>query len=283
VATKLSTTVGVKWLRNLITSGAAGANIASLTEGVRYLRATTGWTNTMTAYVARVIADGAVGYWRLDEAAGTNANDSSGLSADGTYTGGYTLNQAGVLPVSKATQFDGVDATDVEIPNHAALAAINGTQAITIEAWVKPTSLVGLGAFDIFFGFPGELGSYMALLNPSGFVNFAFELVIGGVQREASTGVAYAPLITTTRWHHVVGTYDGANQRLYVDGVIQSVNPQTGNLTIGAGGIRLGAWGAGTLAYPGYMQEAAIYPTALTAEQISNHYKVGIGTIPFVG
>jgi hypothetical protein len=43
---------------------------------------------------------------------------------------------------------------------------------------------------------------------------------------------------TDSQFHHVAGTYDGANVRLYLDGVLASVQPLTSPLRTDADGFR---------------------------------------------
>src|SRR5215470_7590906 len=86
----------------------------------------------MSAYSSKVIADGAVAYWRLNETSGTTAVDVIGGN-NGTISGGVTLNQAGALTDGdKAMTFNGTGRIDVA---KAAYSAI-GTGPLTLEAWV---------------------------------------------------------------------------------------------------------------------------------------------------
>jgi hypothetical protein len=78
-------------------------------------------------------------------------------------------------------------------------------------------------------------------------------------------------------WSHVVGTFDGTTARLYVNGVAVAsaalsgpYQPQARNpLWIGQGEI------GNNLYFPGQVQEAAVYATALSSAQVQHHYSVG--------
>ena len=49
-----------------------------------------------------------------------------------------------------------------------------------------------------------------------------------GRSRSADTDMAVGP--GQARWHHIVTTYDGATQSIYVDGVLQASQAKTGNI-----------------------------------------------------
>src|SRR5262245_25009712 len=91
----------------------------------------------MSAYSDRVIADGAIAYWRLGETSGTTAVDVVG-GKNGTISGGVTLNQGGALvDGDRALGFDG-STSYIDMGDVNALEFPNG--AFTLELWTKYTS-----------------------------------------------------------------------------------------------------------------------------------------------
>ena len=81
-------------------------------------------------------------------------------------------------------------------------------------------------------------------------------------------------------WHHAVGTYDNGVMKLYVDGVL------AGSQTVGQASLYYGWWRVGydnTNSWSGggatqtgmVVDEAAVYPYALTADQVVAHYNAG--------
>jgi hypothetical protein len=78
--------------------------------------------------------------------------------------------------------------------------------------------------------------------------------------------------------YHLVGTYDGTNLRLYVNGVLERTAARTGAVNDSASGGTIAPGGWGTLPSPrynGHIDEVAIYPTALTTTRIQAHFSEG--------
>ena len=69
---------------------------------------------TATGYSGEVLADSPRAYWRLGEASGTSAADSSGNNRTGTYLNTPTLSQTGALTAdtNTAVAFNGTPAND---------------------------------------------------------------------------------------------------------------------------------------------------------------------------
>ena len=102
-----------------------------LSFGQQWLRCSVG-----ADYPQSVLADGPLGYWRLQEASGTTAVDSSGNGRPGVYQGGVVLGQAGAIAGSSAAAFDGVDDQVVVSTDTGGLSPAR----VTVEAWVKSTT-----------------------------------------------------------------------------------------------------------------------------------------------
>lgn len=80
-----------------------------------------------------------VALWMMDETVGTTADNAEGTSArDGTYTGGFTLNQAGPVSGTSSVALNGTTGY-VSIPNVAALYA----DPIIYEQWFKLDTVSG--------------------------------------------------------------------------------------------------------------------------------------------
>lgn len=209
----------------------------------------------MSAYSDKVLADGATLYLRLDETSGTTVTSKVG-GYTGTISGGVTLNQPGALADGdKAMAFDGTGT--ITAP---AIAAVNNTTSLSAEIWVRLNTLVATRVAM-------QLGAGAANSNVQANTaanNWRWELFIGGTVAVTAAGL-------DTSWHHLVITYDGANVRLYRDGVLSATTPATGVTTI-TGSLLIGNFSSAGFEWIGSIDDVAIYPTALTPAQISAHF-----------
>jgi hypothetical protein len=202
-------------------------------------------------YATLVIRDGALAYWRLDEASGLIARDRIGGN-NGTISGGVTLNQPGALAGDAAMAFDGTSSKII-----APVIAF-GT-AFTVEWWVKTSSVALVSC--VSNRLTGAVGGLFGLTGGKTYVYIqAFTLDLSG-SRFIADGI----------WHHVAITRTGATTTYFVDGVVDQ--SQTGAGTIDATNPVLIAADALGAFFPGILDEVAIYQTALTPAQILAHYQ----------
>ena len=202
-----------------------------------------------------------VGYWTFDDDAapgGTVQNSEDPGKGDGTLAGD-AFTSSGMLHLDGAGDY-------LQIPDHAILDAFESGNKVTISAWVKPDTL-------------DERPSIFSTRtsNSGGSLQFEAGTGSGGSQTLGVTtpGVWNAQaannILTPGQWSHVAYTKDGTTQKLYVNGVAQTLvtnNPQTfqnntADKVIGAG--------TNLLAYhyfAGAMKDVAIYDEALPAAQI---------------
>ena len=198
---------------------------------------------------------GIVGYWKLDEGQSTTARDVSGsgntgtLSATGsTWTNppaGVTFDDAAAVKLDGATGYVSLGTTN--------LPAANGTE--TISAWVKLGSTSGTQDF-------------VALGDGAG---HGVKLGLNGGTLAAFTW-AGASLVTGTTpvdgaWHNVVYSYDGTNNRLYVDGLAvpsTTTAHQSASTTV----AYLGTYDGASELYNGAIDDVRVYNTALSTAQV---------------
>ncbi len=94
------------------------------------------------------------------------------------------------------------------------------------------------------------------------------------------TSTTTANYTDTTLWHFVVGTYDGANQRLYVDGQLVDTDAQTGSLTNSGvaatvGSDLSGAANSAANFFHGDIDETFVTAETLSPGQIKSMYDIG--------
>ncbi|MFI6679329.1 LamG-like jellyroll fold domain-containing protein [Kribbella sp. NPDC050470] len=221
-----------------------------------------------TSYDQIINADGPQAYWRLGEPAGATASvDSSGQSNNGTYTG-VTLGTAGAIAGNTAMT------TSSSGGRMAGEKAYSMPQQFTVEAWVKQSGF-NRGGRIIGFGnskttSSGGGGDRMLYMRTNGTIVFG---VNDGSQRTLTSTSGKNDGL----WHHVVGTFDNGAMKLYVDGAL------AGSASVGQASLYYGWWRVGydnTNSWPGGgapqtgmgIDEAAVYPYALSAVQVQDHF-----------
>ena len=98
---------------------------------------------------------------------------------------------------------------------------------------------------------------------------------IGGVYRQHFGDT----VLEAGQTYHVAVTYDGANQRVYVNGELDSTpRAQTGSADTNNTNISIGTvWDGSSDPADAVVDEVAVYPTALSAATIAAHYALGVG------
>ena len=218
-------------------------------------------------YAPAVMADSPLGYWRLGEASGTVAADSSPYGRAGTYVNNPTLGATGALAgdANTAVGFDGVS-QKVNIPDDTGVR-LNGS--FSIEFWAK------LGAFantwpgilrkgDSFTGATGYLIWYSSDLRP------IFKRA--GIDGEKVTA---AGALSTSTYKHYVLTYDAAAGilRWYVNGAPDSTYSGLSYPT--NVDSSLVALGRGDQFGNEFLDDVAFYAYPLSSSQVSAHYSAG--------
>ncbi|MEY2432673.1 MAG: hypothetical protein QOC92_2398 [Acidimicrobiaceae bacterium] len=222
---------------------------------------TTGATPPLpSAYAAAVLADGPVSYWRLGEASGSVAADQRAANA-GAYGNGALLAQPSLLPADTANTsvaFDGVN-DQVSV---AQSSSLNLTSAFSLETWIKPTAIPAAGGWASVVTKPE---AYSLQFNGP---RLEFTIMQSGTRRRLQ---APAGAVVAGAAYHVVATYDGTTQRLYLNGAQVANAALTGAATTNNNPLRFASWdGAGEF-FKGVIDDVAVYNRTLSAAQVANH------------
>lgn len=267
-----------------------------------------GWpaaTFAQTNYYAGTVAgQSPVAYWRLNETTGTTAAAAvGGGGLNGTYFnfGGSNpaLDQQGPRPAgfpgflsdNVAKQFNGDSTTfnsttaytRVEVADQAALDI---TGALTISAWINPTSF-GTANRGIVAKYRGLLlpndtsvneRAYGFLVDASGKLQFVLSdngsfnnnFVLNG-----------STTVSTNAWQHVTAVYEpGVAMRIYRNGVLDGQKTTTLPTSIAntAAPLWIGQQFrlAGDSAFIGRIDEPAVFNAALSAQGIRTQYTAGV-------
>jgi len=182
-----------------------------------------------------------VGCWEFENNLLDHSGDNNnGIGTMVTYAAGKVGLAASVAP-----------AGHISVPDSTSLTPT----AVTIEAWIHPTTLPTGGARMGVFDNDGQYGAF---------------LITGGVQ--CSFGSVLLPFTTalpTNAWTHFACTFDGTTGHLYLDG--QDMANVGGGTALGAGSTSGGAIAGNSPTgdtLDGLIDQLRIWNVARTAQQI---------------
>jgi hypothetical protein len=210
--------------------------------------ATGSWTVTTAT-----TPTGLVAAYGFNTTTGTTATDATGNGLNGTITGA-THTTSGKF--GAALSFNGTNNVVTVADN----AKLDLTKGMTLEAWVRPSTLSGSRPVIIKERSDGP--AYGMYANTSTNNPAAYAAASGS---QNIRGTAQLPL---NAWHHLATTYDGATLRLYVDGVQVASRAIAGSISVSSGALRIGAnsvWGHW---FAGLIDEVRIYNRALSATEL---------------
>ena len=151
-------------------------------------------------------------------------------------------------------------------------STLSGETALTISAWVKPTSYGGAAAESfISTDKASPRGFYLGLYNAQ---NFRFAFTTNGVNLTAiNTATSTVDLNV---WQHILVTWDQVNLKLYKNGVLLNTVPTTfasnGTFTT-TNDLLIGVRQSPNVgAFPGNIDECAYWNTILSEDTIEKIY-----------
>jgi hypothetical protein len=157
------------------------------------------------------------------------------------------------------------------------------TTNLSVEAWIKPAAYNTTNAYESLVSYGREvIGSAWALQEtPQSALTFYLKVNGGSYLLKATTSLLPGQI------YHVVAPYTGSVLNLYVNGALGSSVAATG--TINYTGVRPqdgfsigGALGGSLPVFNGAINDVAIYPSALSAATVQQHYLVGQIVKPLV-
>jgi hypothetical protein len=197
---------------------------------------------------------GLVAAYNFDQGSGTKLIDVSGNGNNGIISRATWVSNGmygGALSFDGHAQVDIPDATSLDL-----------TTGMTLEAWVKPASLSGLGtillkgglsapSYALFASDPNIAGN-----PPNGKINTS----LGGV---IDNGNAKLPL---NQWSFLAETYDGSTLKLYVNGNLVDSESASGNILESGSDLFIGGYFGQY--FSGLIDNVRIYDQALPQSQI---------------
>lgn len=153
----------------------------------------------------------------------------------------------------------------VTMPNNAVL---NPTTGVTIEAWVNFS-----GNSDDFIFEKGDVNTQYSLFSHGTDIVFrTFHSGDGSYHSQDPSKSAVG--ISNGVPVHIVGSWDGATKRIYVNGVLRDSVSKTGNLVTTTPGASIGRFGGNTSGYffGGSIYKVSVYNRGLTELEVLQNF-----------
>ncbi|MDB4588199.1 chitobiase/beta-hexosaminidase C-terminal domain-containing protein, partial [bacterium] len=201
-------------------------------------------------------------HWPLDESSGALASDSSGEGNDGIWLG--SSGSVGWQPTG------GIDGGAVSFSGSnrdsfitSSFDSVSGTP-FTMSVWVKTTSIAN--DTMIYLGDAATGNSYNTLKIQGG----SARVVVRNTSETQATG----PSVRNGQWRHVLGVYNGTDDReIYVDGSLANSNfTDVSDVTLtrfGIGGLTRSTPAAPVDLFTGELDEVALWDRAFDAGDVA--------------
>ena len=199
----------------------------------------------------------------MDEGSGTIARDSSGKGNTGTLQQGATW-AAGKL--AGALQLDGVN-------DHVTIPALEfveyrrpAAHAVGLDSLCVHRHLAdGGGKVNADNSHTAPYFTYM--LGVSSTNKAKMFVAVGGATVRAE--VFSQQTLITGNWYHLTGVYNGAQLKIYVNGVLDGSKAETRALTQRTSSVRIGVGGTVNEPLKGIVDDVRIYNRALSVTEVS--------------
>jgi hypothetical protein len=227
---------------------------------------------------------GLVSWWQAEGNANDTVGGNSGVLVNGVAFAPGRVGQAFSFPDGVTTTITtpgGQVITYTTTPDSYVEIAdspnLHFTNAMTIEAWIYPTSLGAWHNIVSKWGVQDPLQTaFTTAVVPDG--RIALGVCASGDQSVTPVvNTVSTNYVRPNQWTHFAATYDGSALRMYLNGVCedqvaynQGIFPGTEALAIGAAGAYAG--GQVLSRFAGLIDEPAVYNRALSASEIAAIY-----------
>ena len=210
-----------------------------------------------------VVTRGLSAYWRFDEGAGATTSDSTGNGNSGTLVNNPTWVAGGFpgarFPNAGSLAFDGVD--DYVEFQPRTLPRSSTPKAVSLWLWLESTPDTRRQSIVVMVN--DDVGAAVQVGLDQG--------RIAAWHLQPPIPRVVASQIATAGWHHVVWTFDGVTERLYVDRVeVDSVDGNPANETHPVLRAQAGSEAGASRSelFEGRVDDVRIYSRALEESEI---------------
>jgi len=232
---------------------------------------------TYAAYAAGIVLFGGNSYQDINDglvldidltqdnytAGSKTFTDASGSGNNGVSANAATFTTDNYGQSTGAMNFNGTG----DYIDTGGAASLNTGNQITVSAWIKPTHW-GNTYWDGIVGKSNDSlhGYVLAKLSTSDALAFSIR---SGYQ------ASFSPLPPVNVWTHIVGTYDGANIKIYQDGIEKNSTPYIGTVETNGSTLAIGrlySWWNEAY-FKGSISEVKIWNRALSLAEVETLYE----------
>jgi Concanavalin A-like lectin/glucanases superfamily/Carboxypeptidase regulatory-like domain len=214
---------------------------------------------------------GLVGYWPLNEGRNNIVHDLTSNANHGVINGANWEQSKVPFTISSLQPILGFNGQENAI-NLGKKPQFKIEKEITLEAWIYVTSQKAYaGIISNIYDTGSTESGYGLLLDGNSGIYFGLKLPSVGIQYLSSG----ANTIILNRWHHIAGTYDGKEMKVYVDGIEKAKQAWAGtNINYNPeNDLLLGMYKDNdeVYAFPGKLAEIRLWKITRTQPEIQNN------------
>lgn len=244
------------------------------------------------SYARAVINSKPLAYWRLQEMVIPTARDAMG-NHDASFEDGVALfltgadNRIGHLPPQPPT-LNAFSGSQINRAAHFAGGRLRATLPLgenySIELWLwngLPADARAVGGYVFSRGLDGDKtarGEHLGIGGTSRPDHMGKLILSNGNEREEV--LAGRTTLALRTWYHVVLVREGGKVRVHLNGSADPEISDSFRHTAPAGdwNVFVGGGSDGSFAFEGKLDEVALYPRALVADEIAAHFRAsGLG------
>lgn len=208
------------------------------------------------------LTDGLVAYYPFNG----NANDASGHGNNGTVVGA-TLTQDMFGVANSAYSFDGLS-DYVTVPDFAQADA----NAHTLSLWIQAKAWTILGSPKIYEDFLDKDNAVAGQRQWDCQGTQTGQIKCAVFTSEGEYDLDSISQLQTNQWYHVVTTWDGTNESVFINGIYDSSIPAPGNLVQVSAPVTIGANPGFYQFFDGKLDQVRIYDRALSSNEVTQLY-----------
>lgn len=231
-------------------------------------------------YATEVLSDGPLLYWRLGEASGTTAEDATANDRDGTYTNtasNLTYGQTGAIANDPDTCVRLLDNGSDHARIRRAASTDWDTSSFTIELWIKPqdteTNFQHLAQVAGYSGGSSTVWRWILCLR-STTANEPLQIRTADDPTFPGAAADTGGLANGT-WYYIAVTWNGTQWEFFLNASSLGTHTGDGPASVMNQPFVVGADDTNSTGgdhFNGYIDEVALYGTALSSTRITAHY-----------